>query len=555
MTNILELRNLKVTKISPEQEAVLVHDCSLYVKAGEALGLVGESGSGKTLSLRAIAGLLPEGLVAEGELLSGGVDFTTVATGELKSFRTKRIGMIFQSPRAHINPLRTIGDFMTEALISVAGEKPKDAEKRAIELLDEVGIPDPAKRMHQRPSELSGGLLQRVMIAATLAMEPEILLADEITTALDVTTQEEVMAVIGELRKNRDLAMLFVTHDLALAQAVCDRITVMKDGRTIETHPSNRILTDAQDPYTMKLLNAALDIEELSGEFGNTQETTLVSVKDLNKTYQVKKSSGWGKEPFVAVNKISFVLKPGQSLGIVGESGSGKSTTARVLCGLEKATSGSVTVKGQSWAKPAKSAGARKSRASVIQMVFQDPYQSLDPRQTVRQCLTEAITVQNKHARKSTSELVTELMESVQLSTDLLDRRPRMLSGGQRQRVAIARALAANPEVLVLDEAVSALDVTTQVEILTLLDRIRRETNVALLMISHDLTVVRRLCDEVIVMKSGNVEEQGNIAEVLDNPSAEYTKLLLESVPRPGWVPRKRRLAQTSALPTVRARS
>ena len=551
MTNILELRNLKVTKQTAEADQVLVHECSLFVKAGESLGLVGESGSGKTLSLRAIAGLLPDSLIAEGQLLSNGVDFASVDPRELKEFRTKKIGMIFQSPRAHINPLRTVGDFMTEALITVAGVSPKNAQKRAIELLDEVGIPNPSKRMNQRPGELSGGLLQRVMIAATLAMEPEILLADEISTALDVTTQEEVMAIIGELRKNRDLAMLFVTHDLALAQAVCDRITVMKDGRTIETHPSNKILTEATDPYTKKLLNAALDIEELSGDFSNAQETPLIQVQNLNKTFQVKKAKGWGKEPFVAVNKISFELKPGQSLGIVGESGSGKSTTAKVLCGLEKATSGSVIVKGESWEKPATSARSRRARASVIQMVFQDPYQSLDPRQTVKQCLTEAIAVQGKHKNESMDGAVRKLMESVQLSTALIDRRPRMLSGGQRQRVAIARALAAEPEVLVLDEAVSALDVTTQVEILTLLDRIRRETNVALLMISHDLTVVRRLCDEVIVMKSGFVEEQGSIADVLDNPAAEYTRLLLESVPRPGWVPRKRRLTQTSAFPAV----
>lgn len=551
MTNILELRNLSVVKRSGEIEEQLVHDCSLTVQTGEALGLVGESGSGKTLSLRAIAGLLPSGLTAQGELLSEGVDFATADPSTLRTFRTREIGMIFQSPRAHINPLRTIGDFMTESLIHVSGVKASQAQKRAIELLDEVGIPNPQKRMFQRPGELSGGLLQRVMIAAALAVEPKILLADEITTALDVTTQEEVMAVIGELRKNRDLAMLFVTHDLALAQAVCDRITVMKDGRTIETHPASRIIQDATDPYTKKLLNAALDIGELSGDFSNRAESAVITVQNLKKTFQVKRASGWGRESFVAVDDISFALKPGQSLGIVGESGSGKSTTARVLCGLEKATSGTVTVKGESWHRPARSARVRRERAAVIQMVFQDPYQSLDPRQTVRQCLTEAVQVQSREKSIDLSARVNELMASVQLSADLLDRRPRMLSGGQRQRVAIARALAADPEVLVLDEAVSALDVTTQVEILSLLDRIRRETNVSLLMISHDLTVVRRLCDEVIVMRSGKVEEQGDIAEVLDNPRAEYTRLLLDSVPRPGWVPRKRRLTNTSLLPTL----
>ncbi|MDQ2669272.1 MAG: ABC transporter ATP-binding protein, partial [Gemmatimonadota bacterium] len=260
MSAVLQLDAVSVTMPGDPPRA-LVRDCSVEVGAGESVGLVGESGSGKTLSVRAVAGLLPAGFETGGRILIEGEDISVIPQRRLRDIRARRLGMIFQTPRAHLNPLRTIGDFMTEALVSVAGEKMDAARRRAAELLDEVGITDPYRRLRQRPGDLSGGLLQRVMIAATLAMEPHILLADEITTALDVTTQEEVMALLGDLRRERSLAMLFITHDLALAQAVCDRIAVMKDGRTIETHPAATLRRDARDPYTQTLLAAALDTE------------------------------------------------------------------------------------------------------------------------------------------------------------------------------------------------------------------------------------------------------------------------------------------------------
>lgn len=536
-----------------DQPRTLVHDCTLGVRAGEALGLVGESGSGKTLSVRAAAGLLPEGFTLGGAIRIDGEDISTLPVRRLRDIRARRLGMVFQTPRAHLNPLRTIGDFMTEALVAVAGEKADAADRRAQDLLAEVGIPDPARRMRQRPGDLSGGLLQRVMIAATLAMDPPILLADEITTALDVTTQEEVMAVIADLRRHRDLALLFITHDLALAGAVCDRVAVMQHGRTIETLRAATMRTDAADPYTKRLLSATLPGDLVAA--GGPAEDQVLTVARLRKTFQVRSPRG-GREEFVAVDGVGFTLARGGSLGIVGESGSGKSTTARIICGLETAEAGEVVVKGEDWTRPARRAGDRRARARVAQMVFQDPYQSLDPRQTVRQCLAEAIAVHRRRDRRSDIDAeVDRLLASVKLAPDLAGQRPRSLSGGQRQRVAIARALAAEPEILVLDEAVSALDVTTRVEILTLLDGIRRQTGVALLMISHDLTTVRRVCDHVVVMKSGAVVEQGPIADVLDRPSAEYTRTLLDSIPRSGWVPRRRLPARTSALPTVAART
>lgn len=531
----------------------LVHDCSLVVGLGEAVGLVGESGSGKTLSVRAIAGLLPSDFTTTGTIAVEGRDLTSLDPRERRRLRAFRIGMAFQTPRAHLNPLRTVGDFMTEGLITVAGVSPDQAERRAVELLDEVGIPNPERRLRQRPGELSGGLLQRVMIASTLAMDPTLLLADEITTALDVTTQEEVMAVIGDLRRSRNLSLLFITHDLALAGAVCDRVVVMKQGRTIETLRAAGMRHDAREEYTRILMSASLDATPRAiGAERVEEDTPLLVVEQLSKSFRVRAARGSRYENLVAVDDVGFSLRSGASVGIVGESGSGKSTLARIICGLERADAGSIHVDGERWATPARTGVARRARAKMVQMVFQDPYQSLDRRQTVRQCLSEALRVhRGAEDRAAVDARIGALMRAVKLDEELLEARPRSLSGGQRQRVAIARALAAEPRILVLDEAVSALDVTTQVEILALLERIRIETGVALLMITHDLTVIRRLCDHVVVLRNGRVEEQGDTGSVLDDPQAEYTRVLLESIPREGWRPKRRIPSRTTAIPTI----
>ncbi|CAN7481878.1 ABC transporter ATP-binding protein [Microbacterium foliorum] len=555
-TAVLEMRGLEIAMPTPDGPRTLVHDCTLEVALGESVGLVGESGSGKTLSVRAIAGLLPETFTTAGTIRVEGQDLESLDERGRRELRALRIGMAFQTPRAHLNPLRTIGDFLTEALVTVAGLTQDAADRRAIELLDEVGVPSPARRLRQRPAELSGGLLQRVMIASTLAMDPRLLLADEITTALDVTTQEEVMAVIGDLRRHRDLSLLFITHDLALAGAVCDRVVVMKQGRTIETLRGSSMRADAREDYTRILMSASLDAVPVTPPAAATSPSTpsepLLRVDGLKKSFRVRAAHGRGHDILTAVDDVSFALAAGGSLGIVGESGSGKSTTARVICGLERADAGTVRVAGHDWSAPAASGAERRTRAKTAQMVFQDPYQSLDRRQTVRQCLTEAIRVHRRDDdRAALSARVSALMDSVHLDVALLDARPRSLSGGQRQRVAIARALAAEPRILVLDEAVSALDVTTQVEILSLLERIRLDTGVALLMITHDLTVIRRLCDEVVVMRDGRIEERGATGTVLDNPQAEYTRLLLDSIPGDGWVPQRRIPVRTTPIPTM----
>ncbi|WP_157007458.1 nickel ABC transporter ATP-binding protein NikE [Agromyces laixinhei] len=546
---VLEVTGLDIFAPGSEGPRRLVFDTTLSVGRGEAVGLVGESGSGKTLTVRAVAGLLPDGFTTSGTIRIDGQELGSMSPAALRALRARRIGMVFQTPRAHLNPLRTIGDFMIEALVHVKGERPDVAAKRAVHLLDEVGITDPERRMRQYPAELSGGLLQRVMIAATLAMDPDILLADEITTALDVTTQEEVMAVLADLRAHRDLSLLFITHDLALAGTVCDHVNVMQRGRIVETLPAASMRRDAREDYTKVLMSASLD-EASPLDSATESLRPLVTLENLRKTYQVRGAKG-RKESLVAVDDISIELAAGGSLGIVGESGSGKSTTARMLLGLESADHGTITVDGHDWSLPARGSAARRQRAKVAQMVFQDPYQSLDRRQTVWQCLAEAVRVHRpRHPSSAIDDRVRELMSQVRLDESLAGSRPRALSGGQRQRVAIARALAAEPALLVLDEAVSALDVTTQVEILSLLDTIRRQTGVALLMITHDLTVIRRLCDQVVVMRHGRIEERGTAAKILDAPTAEYTRLLLDSIPREGWKPR-RRLGRTHSLPTV----
>jgi peptide/nickel transport system ATP-binding protein len=529
--NALEITDLQITAA----DRLLVENCTLTVSRGEVVGLVGESGSGKSLSARAVADLLPAGLSSSGTTLVDGTALSELSRSERAAFRAHHIGMVFQTPRAHVNPLRSIGDFMTEAMRYVDGVPADRATARAESLLVDVGITDPRRRMKQYPAQLSGGLLQRVMIASALAMEPKLLLADEITTALDVTTQEEVMAVLLDLQRQRDLSILFITHDLALARAVCNRVVVMEQGRTIETLPA-AAMDEAAHPYTRRLVAAAADPRPPDPR--TSADPVVLDVRGLRRTFKVHSETGRGTDELVAVDNMNVTIHEGEAVAILGESGSGKSTTARIICGLERADAGTVDVKGNDWSRPPRRARQRRRRAAIVQMVFQDPFQSLDPRQTVQQCLAEAVRLHSTLRATELDGRIHELIGLVRLDPTLLRARPRALSGGQRQRVAIARALAAEPELLVLDEAVSALDVTVRAEILDMLDDIRQRTGVALLMITHDFDVAKRLCSRVVVMKNGRVEEAGPIAEVLTNPTADYTRTLLNSIPRPGWTPR-----------------
>ncbi|MGB0099804.1 MAG: ABC transporter ATP-binding protein [Nocardioides sp.] len=542
--NALEIEDLSVSVPVRAGTKSILSEVNLEIAPGEALGLVGESGSGKSTTLRAVVGLLPRIARRSGVVRVEGTDVGSLARAELRRFRGTRTAVVFQDPRAHINPLRSVGDFLLENLVEVQHRPRAEAERIVTAILTDVGIADPERRMRQKPYELSGGLLQRVMIAAAMAGEPGLLLADEPTTALDVTTQEEVMAILDEQRLARGLAMLFVSHDLDLADAVCDRIAVMKDGRIVEELGAEGLRQQAQADYTKTLIAARprLQVGEPSGRRRQPAPapTPLLSVHDLRKVYRVRAASGVGHEDLVAVDGISFDLPRAGSLAIVGESGSGKSTTARMVVGLAQPTAGRIVVDGHEWAPGRLRSAERRRRGRLVQMVFQDPYSSLDRRQTVHDCLRESLAVHGHLPRREHARRVADLLDQVGLTAEQGRARPRSLSGGQRQRVAIARALAADPAVLILDEAVAALDVSVQAQVLALLDRIRRDLDVALLFISHDLPVVQQVCDEVLVMHQGAVVEAGRVDDVLSAPRQEYTRRLIHSVPREGWKPRRR---------------
>lgn len=531
----------------------ILTDVGFELDRGEALGLIGESGSGKSMTVRSIIRLLPSAAVTTGSIKVGGTEVTELSEAAMRKLRGTSLGVVFQDPRAHINPLWSVGDFIIENLVRVQGRRPQEALKRAESVLLDVGITDAARRLRQRPYELSGGLLQRVMIASVLVAGPDLILADEPTTALDVTTQEEVMAILDEQRRQRGLAMLFISHDLDLADAVCDRIAVMQSGKIVEELPSDRLRAEAEHPYTRMLMNARPALGAGAERVEATPEPgpgdPLLEVDSLRKVYRVRKAVARGHEDLVAVESASFVLPAGGSLAIVGESGSGKSTLARMLVGLTTPTDGEMRLDGRALPTGRLRSRERRRRGSALQMVFQDPYSSLDRRQTVESCLAEAIALHTTMEPGQRSARVRELLEQVGLDAAHAAARPKTLSGGQRQRVAIARALAAEPRALILDEAVAALDVSIQAQVISLLAELRERLGIALLFISHDLPVVQQISDDVIVMHRGAVVESGRVRAVLANPQADYTKRLIDSVPRAGWRPRRRGRDLTNPTP------
>ena len=512
MSALLEIEGLRVSVPDHGALRVVVDRVDLSIAAGESVGLVGESGSGKTITAKAVLGLLPPGARAEGSVRFDGREVLRMSPSELRAYRASRAAIVFQDPRAHTNPLRTVGDFLTEGLRRNQGLPKSASRDRACQLLRAVGVEDPRGRMASYPHELSGGLLQRVMIAGALSAEPRLLLADEPTTALDTVTQAEVMAVLAELRQRLGLAMLFITHDLELAAATCDRTAVIRAGSILEVQRSGELHDRPRHPSTAGLVAGRPSIDGPSPRppvppGGPGAAEPMLEVEHLRKVFGPRR----GRPAVVAVDDLSFSVPAGGSLGIVGESGAGKTTVARMLLALETPTSGRIRVAGHERAvsRTASSTAERRRRARDIQIVFQNPYTSLDPRQRVGNCLEEG------HARSL----------------------PRQLSGGQRQRVAIARALAPEPSILVLDEAVSALDAAVQGQVLRLLAAIRAGTGLSYLCISHDLAVVRQVADHLIVMRDGLVVEAGPTAQVLDAPSHPYTRRLRASVPRPGWTP------------------
>ena len=520
----------------------LLDGITLSVAVGETVGLVGESGSGKSLTARSVLGLLPDRATTGGSVRLDGHEVLGASTRQLLELRRRSAAMVFQDPRAGINPMRSIGDHLTESLRLGDGRPSAEARARALELLAAVRLPRPQEHMRQYPHELSGGMLQRVMIAGALTGSPRLLVCDEPTTALDVTTQAEIIAVLAEQRAARGMGMLFITHDLNLAASLCDRVCVMNDGRIEEQGDARRVFREPTAAYTKRLVAATPTIDVGPGEHSDAAgdeppgasaaSDSMLEATALSKTYERH-----GKPPVHAVTDVSIEVPRGGALGVVGESGSGKSTLARMIVGLEPADAGDIRVAGRSRSVLPRTRAERLTRARSVQMVFQDPYLSLDPRIVVGRALEDAMRL---HARLTTREArgrVLELLGQVGLDERHAGARPRTLSGGQRQRVAIARALAVEPDVLVLDEATSALDVSVQAQVLDVVAAIRRERGLTVLFITHDLAVLRRVCDETVVMRHGEVVERGRTADLLADPRHPYTRLLVDSVPRPGWEP------------------
>ncbi|RKE79283.1 ABC transporter ATP-binding protein [Rhizobium sp. AG855] len=513
--HLLEVRNLSVEFHTAVGVVKAVRDMSYHLDRGETLAILGESGSGKSVSSSAIMNLIdmPPGRISSGEILLDGVDLLKMPLAERREINGRRIAMIFQDPLSHLNPVYTVGWQIREALTTHGTDSTK-AQAEALRLLGRVGIPEPQHALDKYPHEFSGGQRQRVMIAMALALRPDLLIADEPTTALDVTVQAEVLALLKELQRETGMAVLIITHDLGVVAEIADRVVVMEKGVLVEAGTVREVYKNPQHPYTKKLIAAAPGKGEMHQPLKGAEP--VLSVRDVHKTYGA----------FAALKGVSFDLLAGETLAVVGESGSGKSTLARILLRLDEPDSGSAHWKGRDLftLSPAELYKLRRD----LQMVFQDPTQSLNPRMTVYQLISEAWIIHPDILPKAKwRERVAELLTQVGLGPEHMGRYPHQFSGGQRQRIAIARALALEPQLIICDEAVSALDVSVQAQVIALLDRLRRDMGIAFIFIAHDLPVVRDFADHVMVMQKGEVVELGTVREIFETPQKPYTQALL----------------------------
>ncbi|WP_454818667.1 ABC transporter ATP-binding protein [Labrys neptuniae] len=512
---LLEVRNLSVEFHTVMGAVKAVRDVSYHLDRGETLAILGESGSGKSVSSSAIMNLIdmPPGRITSGEILLDGVDLLKMPAQERREVNGRRIAMIFQDPLSHLNPVYTVGWQIREAL-TTHGTDAGSAQAETLRLLTRVGIPEPEFALGKYPHEFSGGQRQRVMIAMALALRPDLLIADEPTTALDVTVQAEVLALLEELQQETGMAILIITHDLGVVAEIADRVVVMEKGELVEAGTVRQVYKNPQHPYTRKLIAAAPGKGRMHESPARGEP--VLSVRDVRKRYGA----------FEALKGVSFDLMPGETMAVVGESGSGKSTLARILLRLDEPDSGSALWKGRDLftMSPADLYKLRRD----LQMVFQDPTQSLNPRMSVYQLISEAWVIHPDILPKARwRERVAELLMQVGLGPEHMGRYPHQFSGGQRQRIAIARALALEPQLIVCDEAVSALDVSVQAQVIALLDRLRRQMGIAFIFIAHDLPVVRDFADHVMVMHKGTIVELGTVREVFETPSQAYTRALL----------------------------
>ncbi len=550
---LLDVKDLEVTFSTLAGPVNAVRGVSFELGRGENLAIVGESGSGKSTAVTAILGLLAEnGKVTGGHALFKGKDLTKLSRREIEDVRGKEIGYVPQDPMSNLNPVWSIGFQVRETIEANTPLRGKEAEARAIEALKEAGLPDPGSRLKQFPHQFSGGMRQRVLIGIGMAARPDLLVADEPTSALDVTVQRKILDHIDTLTQEHGTSVIFITHDLGLAAERAKKLVVMYKGQVVEYGDSQEILQDPQHPYTKRLVGAAPSLasrriqavmegdsqaasasdqallEREKASASDAGDAPLIEVKNVTKVYKIRQK-GLKTTDFKAVDDVSFSIPKGSTLGIVGESGSGKSTIAKMFLKLEDITSGSMMFDGEdvaTWPKRRLLEFRRR-----VQPVFQDPYGTLDPMRSIGTSIAEPLVTHKIGNPRTRHAMVEELLNQVSLPKATANRYPGELSGGQRQRIAIARALALKPEVLVLDEAVSALDVLVQGQVLDLLAQLQRELGLTYMFITHDLAVVRMVADHVAVMRDGRLVEQATTDEVFDSPREQYTKDLLDAIP------------------------
>ena len=535
---LLRIEGLSVRLPAHADRPFAVEDLSLELHRNEILCVVGESGSGKSVMSRAVLGLFPSTHVraSAGRILLEGEDLLKATPERMRELRGNRIAMIFQEPMTALNPVLRIGRQIEEVLEIHQAGSAAARRARALELLAAVNLPDPAKILTAHPHQLSGGQRQRAMIAMALALEPDVLIADEPTTALDVTTQAQILALIRDIQRKKGMGVIFVTHDFGVVAEIADRIAVMQHGRLVEQGSARDVLEAPQADYTRALLAAVPDLAP--GEQRDFERQPVVlEVREVTKSFVSGHGLlGRGARRVDALKRVSFRVRKGETLGIVGESGSGKSTVARCITRLVDSDSGRIEVDGKDIA----ALGQRALRPvrRRMQMVFQDPFGSLNPRRTVGQLVSEGPIVHGEDPAKAMQRTL-ELLELVGLDRRAAARFPHEFSGGQRQRIGLARALALEPEILVADEPVSALDVSVQDQVLRLLADIRTRLGLTVLFITHDLRVASQVCDSIVVMRKGEVVEYGPLAEVYRDPRHEYTRELLAAVPGRAWSERK----------------